>query len=148
MSKLRWSLQSNAYWESFFGYKPDWIKYLDSVTRLGSNWITHWKYWTGLGSQKSSIHSTLAHIPFVVNRAFSAMPAERLQQISGRIVSLQPDTDIQKRLLNGNRVWIRISETLFLIFRGFWLLEKVAHCTIIHFRCHDSKSVYGAITIP
>jgi len=43
----------------FFGYKPDWIKYLDSVTGLGSDWITHLKCWTGLGSQKSSIRSTL-----------------------------------------------------------------------------------------
>jgi len=42
----------------FFGYKPDWIKQLDSATGLGLDWITHWKYWTGLGSQKSSIRST------------------------------------------------------------------------------------------
>ena len=52
--------------------------------------------------------------------------------ISGRIVSLQPDPDIQKLLSNGNRIRIRISETLLSIFRGFRLLEKVAHCTIIH----------------
>jgi len=39
--------------------------------------------------------------------------------ISGRIMSLQPDTDIQKLLSNGNR--IRISETLLSIFRGFRL---------------------------
>jgi len=32
--------------------------------------------------------------------------------ISGRIVSLQPDTDIQKLLSKGNRKRIRISETL------------------------------------
>ena len=52
--------------------------------------------------------------------------------ISGRIVSLQPDTDIQKLLSNGNRIRIRISKTLLPIFRGFRLLENVAHCTIIH----------------
>ena len=52
--------------------------------------------------------------------------------ISGRIVSLQPDTDIQKLLSNGNRLRIRISETLLSVFRGFKLLEKVAHCTMIH----------------
>jgi len=34
--------------------------------------------------------------------------------ISGRLVGLQPDTDIQKLLSNGNR--IRISETLLSIF--------------------------------
>jgi len=50
--------------------------------------------------------------------------------ISEWIVSLQPDTDIQKLPSNENR--IRISEMLFLIFRGFRLLEKVAHSTIIH----------------
>ena len=52
--------------------------------------------------------------------------------ISGRVVSLQPDTDIQKQLSIENRIRIRISETLLSIFRGFRLLEKVAHCTIIH----------------
>ena len=52
--------------------------------------------------------------------------------ISGRIVSLQPDTDIQELLSNGNRIRIRISETLSTIFWGSRLLEKVAHCTIIH----------------
>jgi len=25
----------------FFGYKPDWVKYLDSATELGLDWITH-----------------------------------------------------------------------------------------------------------
>jgi len=50
--------------------------------------------------------------------------------ISGRIVSLQPVTDIQKLLSYGNR--IQISKTLFSIFRGFSLLEKVARCTIIY----------------
>ena len=45
--------------------------------------------------------------------------------ISGRILSLQPDTDIQKLLSNGNRIWIRISETLLSIFLGFRLLEKL-----------------------
>jgi len=52
--------------------------------------------------------------------------------MSGRIVSLQLDTDIQKILSNGNRIRIRISERLFSIFREFILLEKVAHCTVIH----------------
>jgi len=45
--------------------------------------------------------------------------------ISGRIVSLQPDTDIQKLVTNGNRIRIRISETVLSIFRGFRLLKKV-----------------------
>ena len=42
--------------------------------------------------------------------------------ISGRIVSLQPDTDIKKLLSNGNRLWMRISELLLSIFRGFRIL--------------------------
>jgi len=25
----------------FFGCKPDWMKYLDSATGLGLDWITH-----------------------------------------------------------------------------------------------------------
>jgi len=37
--------------------------------------------------------------------------------ISGRIVSLQPDPDIQKLLSNKNRMRIRISETLLSMFR-------------------------------
>ena len=52
--------------------------------------------------------------------------------ISGRIVSLQPDKDIQKLLSNWNRIRIRISETLLPIFRRFRLLEKVAYCTIFN----------------
>jgi len=36
--------------------------------------------------------------------------------VSGRIVSLQPDTDIQKLFSNGNRIRTRISEMLLSIF--------------------------------
>jgi len=43
----------------FFGYQPDWIKYLDRSTGLGSDRITQWKFWTGVGLQKSPICSTL-----------------------------------------------------------------------------------------
>jgi len=76
--------------------------------------------------------------------------------ISVRMVSLQPDTDIQKLLSNGNRILIRISETLLSIFRGLRSLEKVAYCTFIHYLqkhpfsllCHDSESVYGVISVP
>jgi len=47
--------------------------------------------------------------------------------IYGRIVSLQPDTDIQKLLSNGNRIRIRTSKIIFSIFRGFRLLKKMLH---------------------
>jgi len=74
--------------------------------------------------------------------------------ISGRIVSLQPDKDIQKLHLNVNR--IRISVTVLSIFRGFRLLEIVAHYTIIHSFSSEasfqpsvhSESVYGVISVP
>jgi len=42
---------SNILNQSFFLYKPDWIKYLDRSTGLGSDRITQWKFWTGLGLQ-------------------------------------------------------------------------------------------------
>jgi len=50
--------------------------------------------------------------------------------ISGRIVSLQSDKDIQKLLSNGNRIRIRISETLYQYFED------------------DSESVYGVNSEP
>jgi len=46
----------------FAGYKSDWFKCLGSTTGLQFDWITQWKYWTGLGSQKPLIHSTLPHV--------------------------------------------------------------------------------------
>jgi len=45
--------------QSFFGYKPDWIKYFRRSTRLGWDRITQRKYLTGSGFQKSPICSTL-----------------------------------------------------------------------------------------
>ena len=64
--------------------------------------------------------------------------------ISSRIVSLQPDRDIQNLLWNGNRIRIQISETLLLIFRWFRLLEKFAHCTVIHL-LSSFRSIFSAI---
>jgi len=75
--------------------------------------------------------------------------------ISGRIVSLQPDTDIQKLLSIVNR--IRISEKLLSIFRGFRLLENllIAQPFIYYFQmrlfsllCHDTELVYDVISVP
>jgi len=51
------------------GLKPDRIKYLDNTTGLGSDCISQWKYWTGLGLQKSPIRSTL--IPMLYPITFS-----------------------------------------------------------------------------
>ena len=65
--------------------------------------------------------------------------------ISCRIVSLQPDTDIQKLLSNGNQ--IRISETLFSTFWGFRIFCKKLHIAqsfiycfpkhLFNILCHD-----------
>jgi len=49
--------------------------------------------------------------------------------ISSIIVSLQPVTNMQKLISCGNQ--LRISETLFSVFREFTLLQKVANCTLI-----------------
>jgi len=77
--------------------------------------------------------------------------------ISGRIVSFQPDMDIQKLLSNGNQIRNRISETLSTIFRGFRLLEKlhIAQSFIYYsqkhlfsFLCHGSESVCGLFSVP
>jgi len=62
----------------------------------------------------------------VLNRAHLCFSPEMITirfagWISGKIVSLQPDTDIQKLLSNG----IRISEMLLSLFLGFRLLENL-----------------------
>jgi len=78
--------------------------------------------------------------------------------ISGRIVSLEPDTDIQKLLPNGNQTRIRLSETVLSIFRGFrsdfWKNLHIAQSFNYHLQkhlfsvlCHDSKSVYGVSSV-
>ena len=52
-----------------------------------------------------------------------------------------------KLLLNGNRILIRVSETLLSIFRWFRLLEKVAHCAIIHlFSYHQNHFAFCVMT--
>ena len=58
--------------------------------------------------------------------------------MSGWIASLLPDTDIPKLLSNRNRIWIRISETLLSIFRGFRLLEKVAQSFTLHLESSEA----------
>jgi len=109
--------------------------------------------------KKSWQHCCIHCVPEMITIRFAGW-------ISGRIVSLQPDTDIQKLLSNGNRIWNRVSDTVLSMFRGFRLLEKVAHCTIIvamtmaqsfiHYLqkhlfsllCHDSESVCGILSVP
>jgi len=77
--------------------------------------------------------------------------------ISGSIVSLQPDKDIQKLISNRNRIRIRISETLLSIFRGSDFCKKlhIAQSFIYYLQrhlssllCHDFESVYGVISVP
>ena len=77
--------------------------------------------------------------------------------ISGRIVSLQLDKDIQKLLSNGNRIWIWISETFYRFFEDsdFWkklhIAQSLIYCLqkpIFSLLCHDSESVYVVISVP
>jgi len=78
--------------------------------------------------------------------------------ISGRIVSLEPDTDIEKLLPNGNRIRIQITDTVLSIFGGFrldfWKKLHIAQSFIYYLQkhlfsvlCHDSKSVYGVSSV-
>ena len=62
----------------FFGYKSDWIKYLDRSTGLGSDWISQRKSWTALGWQKSSICSTLIRTGSVRTVVLKHFPLGRL----------------------------------------------------------------------
>ena len=82
-------------------------------------------------NQKIKIHSPLLSGLPVGYQAAETITIQFAGWISSRIVSLQPYRDIQKLLSNRNGIRIRISETLFSIFREFRILEKVAHCTII-----------------
>jgi len=46
----------------FFGYKPDWIKYFDRSTGLGSDRIIERKFWTGIRISKiSDLFNTKAY---------------------------------------------------------------------------------------
>jgi len=47
--------------QSFFWYEPVWIKYLDRSTWIGSDRLSQWQFWTGLGLQKSWFCSTLPY---------------------------------------------------------------------------------------
>jgi len=61
--------------QSFFGYKPDWIKYMDESTELGSVRISQRKFWTGLGLQKSQI---CLKAPLPILKSSSPVPLEKL----------------------------------------------------------------------
>jgi len=62
----------------FFGYKPDWIKYLDRSTGLGSDWTTQRKFWTGLGLQNSPICSTLLYMTLTMILYKNMKPVEHI----------------------------------------------------------------------
>ena len=48
----------------FFKYKPDWVKYFDRSTGIGSDRIYQRNFWAELGFQKSPICSTLVGMPY------------------------------------------------------------------------------------
>ena len=77
--------------------------------------------------------------------------------ISGGIVSLQPDKDIQKLLSNGNRIRIRYPKHFYQYFEDldFWKKLHIAQSFLYYLQKHlfsllrhDSESVYGVITEP
>jgi len=84
------------------------------------------------GSVSGSRLKAVLGYPYPVSNSPEIITIRFAGWISSRIVSFQPDKDIQKLLSNGNRIRIRLCKTLLSIFRGFRLLEKVAHCTIIN----------------
>ena len=72
--------------------------------------------------------------------------------ISSRIVSLQPDTDIQKLLSNGNRVRIRYPKRFYRYFEDsdFWKKLHIAQ-SFVHSLSSEASfqpSVYGVISVP
>ena len=112
-------------------------------TKRRSGWL---RKWVGRVAEKGSPPTR----PFPQPSLLCSPPAEMITirfagWISGRIVSLQPDTDIQKLLSYGSRIRFRISETFLSIFRGFRFFEKVAHCTIIHYL---QKHLFSSLLCP
>jgi len=66
---------------------------------------------------KSHISATCLVFPFLLWPTL--LTCSGRTSVTATIVSLQPDTNIQKLLSNRKRIWIRKSETLFSIYRGF-----------------------------
>ena len=75
--------------------------------------------------------------------------------ISGRIVSLQPDTDIQNLLQTGTGYGSGYPARLYRYFEDsdFWKKLHIAQSFIYYFQkhlfsllCHDSQSVYSVIS--
>ena len=62
--------------------------------------------------------------------------------ISSRIASLQPDTDIQKLLLNGNRIRIRISQNAFVDISRIQTFGKT--CTLHNHSFIIFRSIFSA----
>ena len=120
--------------------RPEMLKALNREQRRSSladscvsSGVAFWKGTERLAKCRDHAHTQDGNRKECINYWGTEMITIRFAGwISGRIVSLQPDKDIQKLLSNGNRIRIRISETLLSIFRGFRLLQKGAHCTIIH----------------
>ena len=74
----------------------------------------------------------------------------------GRIVTSQPDTNIQKPLSNGNRIRTRLYEKFYLYFEDsdFWKKLYITKSFIYDLQkhlfsllCHDSDSVYGVSSV-
>jgi len=121
---------------SFSLYDNNCIRHSPSLNKFGRVYVT-----TRESSYFKTYSSALPRMMWYESEMITIWFAG---WISGRIVSLQPDTDIQNLLWNRNRIRIRISETLLLIFQRFRLLENVAHCTIIRL-LSSFRSIFSAI---
>jgi len=104
--------------------------------------------WLGRSAQKerSSLHGSSHHFFIILNSreqccqmvCRGGLGSARDYHYPVCRLDIRQDSEfatgygIQKLLSNVNRIRIRISEMLLSIFRGFRLLEKVAHCTIVN----------------
>ena len=75
--------------------------------------------------------------------------------ISGRIVSLQPDTDIKICFETGTGYGYPIRFTRYFVDSDFWKKLHIAKLFIYYLQkhlfsllCHDSDSVYAEISVP
>ena len=118
----------------FFGFKPDWVEYLGRSTGLGSGRIAQWKFWTGLGLQKSPICSTLT----------GGIPPWRTD-CGMRIFILSYELNRK----NGEALISPSSESEWAIEGGFQISDNrynLAYCSCV-FRIDTRKSSIGGLCV-
>jgi len=98
----------------FFRYKPDRIEYLDSNTRLGSDWITQWKHWIGIAKISDPLKITL-YFTHALEMAMDPVCPSRLRQDSAFSFGPGVGTCAQTLLKNRTRC-----QAKFLTSAHFW----------------------------